>query len=299
MSRTAQAIAASAASVRQIPADLLYWARLPAGTGGLAPIRQDFRFEQVLPVPVDSLHVARTRLRDGGWLLVGIEPDRLRAHLADHPEAGAAWSLVPDRLPAHLAGGEAEAALARLDLRHGPFEPDGRRRLRRRRDLCVAACLGLTLLVTLIGIERRVAAQGSAVLELHRRDQAALDRIVGKGGNLPAQARLAQELRRLEQAAQGGLAGSDLSCALQHLWAVWPADVRVQVESVSLTPGRLVVRGSAPSLAEADRIARACPSLPAGAGILVAEPLHAELSPRGAAFLLSWTSATGKQRVGP
>jgi len=274
-----------------IDARLLYWTRLPAEAGRLAAQQQDYRFERVLPVPVESLHVVRSRLRDGATLLVGIEPERLRAHLAQRPDVSPdTWELLPDRIPDHLAAAEASAALTGLNLLQGPFEPARRRRARQRRDLAAGAALALALVLALVGIERRVAAQGVAAESLRRSGQELLARTLGPStGRLPNAALLTQELRRLEQAAQDPAATAvDAASVLQRLWAAWPADVRTQLETISLSPDRLVVRGSVPALADAERIAKASPTIQAGEAVFQAAPLQAEQTARGAVFLLTW-----------
>jgi hypothetical protein len=262
-----------------IDAQQLYWVRLPADADRLDAQQQHYRFERVLPVPVESLHVVSTRLRDGGWLLVGIEPEHLRSLLAGRQDVSAiTWELLPDRIPDHLAVAEAPVALAGLNLLQKEFEPARRQRVRQA-----------------VGIERRVAAQGAAAEAARRKGQELLSQALGQsGGRLPNAALLTQELRRLELAARGPSATPlDTAGILQRLWAAWPADIRTQVETVSLAPDRLVVRGSVPTLADAERVAKACPTISTGAAVFRAAPLQAEQTVRGAVFLITWHAQAG------
>lgn len=285
-----------------IDAALLYWTRLKPEAGNLDEQQQDYRFERVLPVPVESLHVVRAALADGGALLVGIEAERLRAHLAQRQDiTGDTWALLPDRIPEHIAGADAAGVLAELNLLQGPFEPARRRQVRRLRDLAIGLGLALTLALALAGIERRVAAQDAATDALRRKGQERIAQVLGRTspGRMPNAALLTQELRRLEQAARStATAPLDAAGLLQQLWAAWPADVRCQVETVSLAPDRLVVRGTVPTLVDAERIAKAGPTLASGDATFLAAPLQAEQTANGAVFLITWSMQAAGQKGG-
>lgn len=279
-----------------IDAQLLYWVRLPADAGRLDLQQQHYRFERVLPVPVESLHVISTRLRDGGSLLVGIEPERLRNHLASRQDVSAiTWELLPDRIPDHLQVNESPAPLAGLNLLQQEFEPARRQRVRQAGAVATGLGLALILILALVGIERRAAAEGAAAQAIRQKGQDLLSQALGQpGGRLPNAALLTQELRRLELAARGPAATQlDAPGILQRLWAAWPADIRTQVETVSLAPDRLVVRGSVPTLADAERVAKACPTISIGTAVFRAAPLQAEQTARGAIFLVTWHAQSG------
>jgi len=151
--------------------------------------------------------------------------------------------------------------------------------------------------LALVGIERRVAASAQAADELRRQSQALLVQALGPT-TLPPAAALTQELRRLDQAARSTTA-APLDCAgiLQRLWTAWPAELRAQVELLSLTSDRLVLRGSLPSLADAERLAKACPLISVGDTVFQLAPLQAEQTPRGAVFLLTWQAANRPGRA--
>lgn len=285
-----------------IAAELLYWTRLPPEAGRLDLQQLRYRFERVLPVPVEALHVVSARQRDGATLLAGIEPERLRAHLAQRQDLSAdTWELLPDRVPGHLAGDSADAALPGLNLLQDAFEPERRRRARRLRDSVVGIGLALALVLGLVGVERRVSAQAKATESMRRTGQELLAQAMGQsGGALPSAAQMTQELRRLEQAAHGPAAAQlDITSLLQRLWAGWPAELRMQVDTISLTQDRLVIRGSVPSLADAEQIAKAYPTLSAGEAVFQAAPLQAEQTAHGAVVLLTWYLQGPGQKGGP
>ena len=274
-----------------LDAQMLYWTRLPAESRALTAQQQDYRFERTLPVPVENLHIVRSRLSDGSILLVGIEPGQLRTHLTQRSDVSeATWALVPDRIPEHLASTEAETARLGLNLLHGDFEPAHRRQARQRRNLILSVAAGVVLALVLGGIERRVTAQRQAAEALRRQGQELLAKTLGpSSGPVPNAALLTQELRRLEQAARSSTAMPlDTAQVLQRLWTTWPADLSAQVATVSLTQDRLVVRGSVPTLADAERLAKASPTITAGDAVFQAAPLQAEQTPRGAVFLITW-----------
>ena len=278
-----------------IPADLLYWGYLPPG-GPVDGEAQRYRFERVLPVPVESLHLASTRLPDGGTLLIGIEPERLRARLAG--DAASAWEVLPDGLPTHLAALPASSVL-RLDLRHGAFEAPARRRVRRRVAIALQVLLGAGACLVIAGVERRVANDDQRVVSVRAQARQAVAQIlpaVGSGtqsSQSPTQ-RLTMELRRLELAVRDPAAvDSDLAPVLEALWQRWPTDVRIQTEAIAASAERVAVRGRVAGLAEAERLATACATITAGGVRYRAEPIQVQQDPRGASFLLTLMRQTG------
>jgi hypothetical protein len=283
----------------RIPASLLYWGHLPAGSVPDRPAAQDFRFERVLPVPVERLHTIRAPLPDGGLVLAGIEPERLRSHLSARQDVSPrTWELVPDRLPDHLGQGLDAArtpdVLARLNLLHGAFEPEPRRRLRRRIALVLNSALVLASIVLVVGIERRAAR----LQEQSQRVAADTSAMIREVVTVPLterhpELRLTMELRRLEQAALGSSQGGlDPVPTLTALWRAWPTGVRTQIDAVAALQDRLVVRGTAASLADAERIAQGCRTLDPALGLRM-QPLQAQANERGAGFLLTFLPAAG------
>lgn len=277
----------------RIPAQALYWGRLPAGSARTTRETQDYRFERVLPLPVERLHTARATLPDGGMLVVGIETERFRAHLAGRTDVTpATWELIPDRLPDHLAAtvdqSIAAATLGSLNLLHGAFEPQPRRTLRLRIAYILNAALVLVALLAVIGIERRAARLAGQTQAVSSQTRALVATVVPpQAGDRHPELRLTMELRRLEQAISGsGGDALDPILTLTALWRSWPTDLRAQIEAVGALQDRLVIRGNVPSLADAERVAQACRTLE-GPLRLRAQPMQAQASERGASFLLT------------
>jgi hypothetical protein len=274
-----------------MPAQILYWGRLPAESATGSREAQDYRFERVLPMPVEQLHTTRARLPDGGAVVIGIEPGRLRSHLAGRSDVTpSTWELLPDHLPEHIAAlvQDADSFLARLNLLHGPFEPEPRRTLRQRMTWVLNGGLVLAAALMVIGIERRATMLHGQAQDLNARTRAVIAGAVPpQAGDRHPELRLTMELRRLEQAAAGSAAaGLDALAALSALWRVWPNELRTQIEVVGAMQDRLVIRGNVPSLADAERLAQACRGLDPALR-LRAQPLQAQVSERGASFLLT------------
>ncbi|MEK7415630.1 MAG: hypothetical protein AAB263_20180 [Planctomycetota bacterium] len=284
-----------------IDARLLYWTRLPPDVSKLDAQQQNYRFERVLPVPIESLHIVRARLRDGSSLLAGIEPERLRSHLAERQDVSPdTWALVPDRIPDHLTTSDAPANVTELNLLQDQFEPPRRQRTRKLRDLVIGVGLAFALILVLVGIERRVTTEIRAADAMRVKGQELLTQALGpSSGRLSHAAVLTQELRRLELAARSSSAKPlDTANVLQQLWAAWPADIHAQIETISLAPDRLVIRGSVPTLSDAQRVAKACPSITTPETTFKVTPLQAEQTSRGAVFLLTWYAQSVGQKGG-
>jgi len=276
-----------------VPADVLYWGRLASDAVKATPEAQRYRLESVLPIPVDTLHTIHAQLPDGRLVMAGIEPERLRSHLVNRGDVTpSTWELVPDQLPGHIANllspAECDAVIAKLNLLHGPFEPEARRVVRRRVSWVLHGGLVLAALLVVIGIERRVSAMQGYAEQVRTETRRLLhDVLPPQPGDRHPELRLTMELRRLEQAASGNtVTGMDPVEALSSLWQAWPADLRTQIDAVSALPDRLVIRGSVPTLADAERLAQACRSVEAGLHLRV-QPLQAQVTDRGATFLLT------------
>ncbi len=276
-------------SVTKIPAELLYWGHLPAGTTSGDALR--FRFERFLPIPIEQLHSAQVAIANGGFLIVGIEPDRLRAYLATRTDiTPATWELVPDRLPEHVAEipGAAQR-LSTLNLLHGDFEPAPSRRLRTIMAFAIHLGLAMTVLLVVIGVERRVQLARDHAVAQRLATRAALALVIPDApGGVKPELRLTMEVRRLEQAARDPAATSgDLAHLIQALWRVWPTTLRAQVDTVSANPERIVIRGRTAGLAQAEQLAQACAQVISDDVRYRAEPLQAQGDERGASFLLT------------
>lgn len=273
----------------RIPAELLYWGHVPAhASDGEDGVR--FRFERYLPLPVERLHLATTRLPDQSSLIVGIEPERLRTYLAGRPDITPdTWELVPGSVPSHLTQVPAVAdRIGRLNLLHGDFEPAPHRRVRRRTQLVAQTTLALVAIMLVIGIERRFHAAGAHATAQRQLVQSALASVIPPSPGVRPDLRLTMELRRLQQAARDPAAtSSDVPAILQGLWRIWPREMRAQVDTLGVNAERVVIRGRVVGLADAERLANACAALEVPGERFRAEPLQAQQDERGATFLLT------------
>lgn len=245
-----------------IPAELFYWAHIP-DPGSFHRGRLISQAERLVPVDVDTLHQCWARLPAGaGWLMIGIEPHRLRQHLAGRSDISPRiWALVPSGIPAHLPG-DSERVRGRLNCLWGPFEPAPRRRLRLTCGATAAVGGLLVIVALLVGMEcHRHSWLQIAAAVTTRTTQRLQDMVPGDPG-LPADQRLVMELRRLEASAGLGKADDiDVPGVLQTLINGLPRDLRVQTEALSVTSDRISWRARVVDLASAERLQQACASV--------------------------------------
>jgi hypothetical protein len=232
---------------RTIAAAGLYWALVDA-----APIGRRLRSdeiaslaEDVLPVPLEGLHLIQRRLRDGRMLVCGIERDELASMI----EPGL-LSLTPSELPDFLDADQMPP-LSELNLLVGAFEPPEIRSARRR---FVGSALAATVLVTtalVIGfISRGLAAQRAlAEVDAHRDDivRAVIATDPKAPSALPADLRLMAELRELRSTRSNEIPSiEDVSGLASAVLSLWPPEVTARLDSVRLTPARSTEGGDGP-----------------------------------------------------
>ncbi|MDA3961790.1 MAG: hypothetical protein PF961_13455 [Planctomycetota bacterium] len=280
--------------VLAIPGNECYWALLTASDARLSERARRYRFEAVLPVPVDELQVAGAALADGRHLLVGVASTQLRSGLA---QLDAPTSARPADLPAHLLEqGVDPEVVERLELLHGAFEPTQHRA--RRNGRCIVSVSALVLAAVLLVVGGLLRARDQHAVASHARTQAAalaneaVPQQVG-AQRLPPALRLQQEVRRARQAAQTGGPEQDLLPVLETLFAAWPPSLRVQVDTIGLDPGHLVIRGRVPDPEAGQTLAAALAELNTPLGAWRARPLDLPRVADGAAsFLLAFEPET-------
>ena len=238
-----------------IPCDRLYWAIVPHAASADA---RRFRCERLLPVPVDGLHLVETRVADGRWLLVGVEPEQMSEMLA--AQSVPPWSAVPDRIPSHLGLPDDPAVRARLELLRARFEPVERRRWRRHALYAAIAAAIAVLLAVVVGSERRVRQARSDAADHYAHRSSLLSEVLPpmSGGKVGPDARMIMELRRFEQARllPGVGERGDAADVVEAALALWPTKPRLQVEALTFAGGRLIVRGRAAQMDDAQDLAR-------------------------------------------
>jgi hypothetical protein len=275
--------------VATCPAELLYWGHIPKTS--VVGDALSFRFERVLPLSIEQIHVTRALLPDGSALVAGIELDKFRAYLASRADiTPATWELYPDKIPPHLQQlTDADGALAKLNLLHGPFEPAPRLLLRQITAWCIHVGLALIIILAIIGVERRVDQTRQLSSAQRALNQQAIQAIVvNENAAIKPDVALTLELRRLEQAAQDPTnTTGDMGIALEHIWRAWPQDIRAQIELVHANKERFVIRGRVPTLSDAERIAHAYQRIDVPFHRFRVEPMQAQQDGQGASFLLT------------
>ncbi|MBA3708101.1 MAG: hypothetical protein H0W83_04660 [Planctomycetes bacterium] len=278
--------------VPHIPADRLYWAVIPQGAR-LGEAARRFRCEQVLPVSVDSLHTATAVTGSGDVVLIGIDRDTLVSELAKRTDVMPdTWRLTPDAIPAHVQAAGIDRAFAdRLNLLTGACEPLARRRLRRIAVIVPIAAMVLMSLLIVVGTQRRVGFMHRQAVDIRN----ATDTIIAAAlppstTGLDPLARLTMEVRRLTQ-AQHGQADldrfQDVAASLAGCLRRWPTDLRTQVETLTATAQRIVVRGHAATLGDAEHLAQALNGGGVAAVHWRAEPVQATQTATGADYTLN------------
>lgn len=279
-------------TVPRIPADRLYWARLPAGLHGDA---RAFAAERVLPEPIEALHWVAAELPSGGCVFAGIPPETLRVWLADHVDAARhTWQVLPDHLPASVSSAIVDhAVLPRLNLLIGPFEPSLRRRWRHLVVIGVIIGMVAAILLVVVGVERRVAHLRAEAESWNAASSQRIARAVGLPADAPhPELRLTQELRRLDQL---GIAHAiDVPAMLQALLSTWPRDLATQVDSIAVDDGRVMVRATVPGMTEAERLATALAQVQVGKSTWRAEPVQMQTSNQTTSLVVTLLPTNGR-----
>lgn len=287
---------ASSAQVLAVPAETCFWGVLAPATDA-APEAEllRFRFEAVLPFPIERLQCAFYPLADGRWLAVGLPCEQVRA-LRDGPAGGSAWVICPDGLPACIPAEQIGALrLEALNLLHGVLEPRLRLRWRRR---VLATAVAAAVLVSAI-----LLAGGEASAALWRSEAAAVERDAlawaeagapaGKdGARLPPMARLLQAYRQRQGRGDAAGVGADALAVMAALWERWPEGSGVQVRDVALRQRRLLVRGVVATPAQAGALGKAFGDLTVGDQVWRMDPPELPRSQGGETqVLLAWRAS--------
>lgn len=248
--------------VLTIPANQLFWAHV-SDAGSFHPGRLASQAEHVLPVDIDTLHHRWFRVPNrGGWVMAGIEPERLRNYLRHHSQmTPQVWALIPTSIPTHLPPVGPEA-LHSFNLLSGPFEPEGCRRIRSLTLMIATIGILLTTLLVLIGIERHRSRWMTITHAVGERMEQRLSATVPGDARIPADQRLVMALRRAEAAAGiNGTNFADAPALMQQLLGTTPRDMRLQTESLRVAGDRITWRVRVPDLAQAERLHQSCSPL--------------------------------------
>ncbi len=233
------------------------------------PEQWAYRFEQVLPFPVEDLACAYTRLADGRILAVGVSDAAVQSRLSD-PQSLTAWTLSPNRIPQFLiAQNVPPTSTATLNLFSGGYISRPLRRLRGRLIGCWLAGCAMAGILLLVGGQLRIAAidRVRASVDDERRqiaERAAPAAVSGQ--QLPPEARLQQALRQSQGRGGETQVITDQMILLDHLWAVWPAQPLVRLRDVSAGPRQIAVKISLPANTELSALMTPLSTIPGMSG---------------------------------
>jgi hypothetical protein len=233
------------------------------------PEQWAYRFEQVLPFPVEDLACAYTRLADGRILAVGVSGAAVESRLSD-PQSLTSWTLSPDRIPQFLlARGVAQASATTLNLFSGGYISQPLRRQRRRLIGCWLAGCAMTGILLLGGGQLKIAAidRTRASVDDDRRQIAERAAPASVGGQqLPPEARLQQALRQSQGRGGETQIITDQMILLDHLWAVWPAQPPVHLRDVSANAHQISVKISLASNSDLSALMTPLTTIPGMSG---------------------------------
>lgn len=288
-----------------IPADQFYWSVLeaPRTSAGVRPRSTTRRtavwlyaFEDVLPVPVDSIACAFLKAGDK-VVACGLPVAVLTALVGPrthtlHPDSIPAWILDETTAKANAKDGTPPSP-RRLNLLTHSHEPHTVRRARRRLVLHAAAMTTCLLAILTLGVERRLAELNARTADANQLIDSAYARVLPPSASgQPRAVRLASELRALERLAvrpsdtssrPGGrqpveTSDFDAALALSQLLALVP-DMHLACDSLDVTPARATLVATVPTTEDAQRLAKAFDQ--AGAWQLRQPQVSAENAPDG------------------
>ncbi len=253
------------------PSQSFYWAILdtsdfPRASFGRGPNARQlgYVFESVLPgLQIEQVHAIYRSLPGNGRVLAcGVPADALETLPDD------IVTLTPESLPPFLSEfADADS----LNLLTGRFVPTGVWRVRRRWIAQVWIILATCVALLVWGLERRTIALRGQSDDFVEARASVLEQALGTAiarstpGGQPPELRLAAEVRRLEQTRETGHATTELTDCSSILEAVlmrWPAEVRAQAESVSITEAAVTIRAIVATMADAQVFANAFAAMP-------------------------------------
>src|SRR5207253_3183400 len=200
----------------------------------------------VLPVSVESLQRTYCQIANNQMIACGIDQSVLYSEITQ--SSFEPTRLSPERVPEALPVAD---VADELNVLTRAFEPRTLRILRRRGLFTCAIAVLVTAILMTIGIERRtrmmIADRETIMLQVAQESTKSLQSsTMNMNVALPPRLRLVAELRQLRQSRQTTQFRTELgdcSDALALFLSKWPNQLHLQVESLSLSPKSLIVRG--------------------------------------------------------
>lgn len=251
------------------PVERFYWGLIDGsrliGTKGKLQERLGYLFENDLPgISIEEVHAVYQRAPNdsGSYLACGLQKNVIQTEVTP-----TAITLSPQEIPTFIIDAAGQPLdPSSLNLLTGAFVPIPVRRLKRRWLLQLAAIIAICAVMAVIGIERRMAAVQRQFDLVTAQQNELFEQVMGSSsggggaGSQPPALRILAELRQLEQTRSANAPDGSLencSATLSELLALWPDQLHVQTESVSITPASVTLRGHVPSMTDAQLLANA------------------------------------------
>jgi hypothetical protein len=225
------------------PADRFYWALLDPGhhRSSRRPDarRLGYLFEEFLPLDLEQVHAVYCPAGDGRWIACGVER-RIAAELPQH-----VTSLVPESFPEFAPGFPGAVT---MNVLTGDLEPASIRRVRR--TTAIVFTVGVLFLGFFVaaGFLRRAWANERQLDMLDGLRASRITQALGPAANpdlsLLAALRQVRQTHVEEPDADNRLDAAQL---MESLLRAWPADPRVQIETITVAPASIALTGLAPS----------------------------------------------------
>lgn len=254
------------------PSQRFYWAILDTSYINNSHMRSlrrksqqlGYLFENYLPaIAIEDIQaVYRPLSKSASHFIACGLPKKLLTQELD-PQA---ITLTPSELPSFI---DQDCDPAQLNLLTREYQPKTVRQLYRRSTLSVCSIVTICTILLIVGLERRTNAARNQKENLHDSQTQLLEQVIDSGSNiprlLPGALRITAELRRLQQTRSGDSVGTEInesSLLLASLLALWPTNLHIQTESISITQMSITIRAKVPTMADVQQFADALALLP-------------------------------------
>jgi hypothetical protein len=258
--------------------------------------RLRFLFEPELPVPLDKVHAVFVPAAGSPTKVVACA---LSKEVLQRDVPAEALTLGPNDAPAFVCDATGTGfAPAGLNFLVDEFEPVTVRSWRRQTTFAVLTVVALAFALTIVGIERRVAAARNDGEGFRSRRERLVASALGPpppGNVLPPELRLAAELRALRQTRRHSdvvPSSVDATDRLVDLLSAWPLGIPTRIESIVVSDTAIHVHGLVSDNDAAQRLATSTSAL---AGLQMSFP-SVQAAPDGVRFGLEWHAESGAKK---
>ena len=259
-----------------------------------------YAFEQDVPFPIEHIHIAYCSAPndDSKILACGLSHERLQQLYDDGTLNEHSWSLTPSTVPTFAKElGEEAALTSALNLLHERWLPKAVKQGQRTVLISAAICLGILLCLFFIGVHLHQRHIQHHINELKSQKTAVLQNIFPAHKDKPAQLFALFTAALRQQAAQENSAQhqdqTNPSIILQALLRSWPHNIKAEVESLSCSAKRLMLRGKVASLADAQSLFNSIKIIEVDNNTYKAAPLQATQSTQAVNFSITYHPLSG------